>query len=104
MALEIDHHSEERFHTLELSGELDLVSAPELRAMANLLCVEPTRGIRVDLSGLTFVDSAGLAAVIMIHRLCAEHGYAYELVPGPPAVQRIFGIAGLVEALPFAKA
>jgi anti-sigma B factor antagonist len=104
VGLEIDHHAEAGFHTLALSGELDLVGAPELRAMAGLLCVEATRGIRVDLSDVEFVDSAGLAALIMIHKLCAEHGYAYELVPGPPAVQRAFKIAGLLEPLPFPKA
>jgi anti-sigma B factor antagonist len=104
VALDISHHAEERFHTLELSGELDLLGAPKLREIARSLCVDGTHGIRLDLRGLVFIDSVGLSAVLSIHRMCAERGYAYELVPGPSSVQRPFEIAGLVEPLPFLKA
>lgn len=49
--------------SLELSGELDLVTAPVLR---DELARHRARGVRVvlDLSGVTFLDSTGLVLLM----------------------------------------
>lgn len=51
-------------HTLVLSGELDLAKAPGLEAVITRLCGDGVNGISLDLSGLTFMDSSGLQAVL----------------------------------------
>jgi anti-anti-sigma factor len=54
---------------LKVSGELDAVTAPKLSA--ELAAKSSSRGLVIDLSGLTFVDSSGIH---VLARTCAEHG------------------------------
>lgn len=88
-------------HTLLLSGELDMVSGPELRAALTRVCVEGAGTVVLDLSGLTFMDSTGIHAVRLTRELCAEHGCELRMIPGPAQVQRVFEIVGLLDQLPF---
>ncbi|MGA7705622.1 MAG: STAS domain-containing protein [Solirubrobacteraceae bacterium] len=89
-------------HTLILSGELDLAMAPGLEATITRLCRKGVKGISLDLSGLTFMDSSGLQAVFHAQRLCREHGYDFLVAPGNGQVLRFFEIAGVIDALPIA--
>ena len=53
---------EDSLHVVELSGELDLAS----RAAALHACALPEHlHVRVDLSGLTFLDCAGYRALVV---------------------------------------
>jgi anti-sigma B factor antagonist len=88
-------------HTLRLSGELDLCSAPELRDLLLRLCGEGTRAITLDLRNLQFMDSSGLHAILRTKELCREHGYEFSVIPGPTAIQRLFELTGLLDELPF---
>jgi anti-anti-sigma factor len=89
-------------HTLSLSGELDLAAVPSLEAQVRRVCAQTsTRGVTLDLGGLSFIDSTGLAAIVLVSGLCAKHSFSFELLPGPRAVQRLFERTGLIDALPF---
>ena len=87
-------------HTLGLSGELDLAEAAGLESMITRLCVEGLKGISLDLSRLTFMDSSGLQAVLHAQQLCREHGYDFFVAPGDGQVLRLFEIAGVIDSLP----
>jgi anti-sigma B factor antagonist len=87
--------------TLVLAGELDLATAPELERMTELSCADGAGELVLDLSGLSFIDSTGLRAILMAREQCEEHGCELFLTPGPPAVQRLFELTGLLERLPF---
>jgi anti-sigma B factor antagonist len=89
-------------HTLALSGELDLAKAPALETMITRLCVTGVKGISLDLSRLTFIDSSGLHAVLHAQQLCREHGYDFLVVADNAQVLRIFEITGIIDALPIA--
>jgi anti-sigma B factor antagonist len=88
-------------HTFVLTGELDIGSARGLEETIRQVCGTGTKGIKVDLRNLAFIDSSGLSALINAGRLCEKHGHEFLLVPGPANIQRIFEISGLIEALPF---
>jgi anti-sigma B factor antagonist len=88
-------------HTLILTGELDLASAPALEAATARLCVEGASEIVLDLSKLAFIDSTGLRTILSCMSLCEEHLCNFWLTPGPRAVQRLFELAGMLERLPF---
>jgi anti-anti-sigma factor len=88
-------------HTLRVSGELDMGSAPELEAIVVRLCELGSSHLTLDLSNVTFIDSTGLQAVIDARNRCAQHKQEFRITPGPPSVQRIFEITGLLESLPF---
>lgn len=87
-------------HTLALRGELDLAEAPGLESMITRLCVEGLKGISLDLSRLTFMDSSGLQVVLHAQQLCREHGYEFFVAPGDGQVLRLFEIAGVIDTLP----
>lgn len=88
-------------HTLVLSGELDIASSAELKALLLQVCVRGTSGITLDLSRLTFMDSTGLFMVLFAKELADTHGYDFSLIPGSPTIQSLFELTGLLDALPF---
>lgn len=90
-------------HHLTIVGELDMASAGELEAAVDELRSPTTTAITLDLSGVVFIDSTGLRAVLAGHKLCTQEGYAFNLIPGPPAVQRLFELTGLLDSLPFRR-
>jgi len=100
--LEIDDHTDLQGHvTLRLSGELDASSVSMLEQAAERQFEIGVSAVTLDLSELMFIDSTGLAAVVLVSRLCERDDRALEIVPGPRAVQRLFEITGLVDVLPF---
>jgi anti-sigma B factor antagonist len=54
-------------------GEVDLVSSPELRRVLDESLTRSSR-VRVDLTGLTFIDSSGLSALVEAHRNARDAG------------------------------
>ena len=46
----------------------------------------------IDLSGLAFMDSSGLRALLAARGRAVEHDYRLVLVPGAPSIQRVFAI------------
>jgi anti-sigma B factor antagonist len=81
-------------------GELDLAGAVTFDAAVKEVVARGTARVVVDLSELTFMDSSGMRAVLRLHAQLSD-GCRLELLPGSPAVQRIFELTGMSEALPF---
>jgi anti-anti-sigma factor len=101
--LSIDGYREGDRHTLLLTGELDIATAPELEARAEQLCAGHADEVVLDLSQLEFLDSAGLNAILRVRALCQEHLCEFGLTPGAQPVQRLFEITRLIDRLPFRK-
>ena len=101
--LSIDGYREGDRHTLLLTGELDIATAPELEARAEQLCAGHAGELVLDLSRLEFLDSAGLSAILRVRALCQEHLCEFGLTPGAQPVQRLFEITRLIDRLPFRK-
>ena len=77
---------------LVLEGDLDLTGAPKLEAAFDA-CADGLPVV-VDLSGLRFIDSAGLHALL-------EHGRPTALVREPESsVARVLDIVSADDALP----
>ncbi len=89
-------------HTICLLGELDL--ATTARVDAELQRVEATDAwaIVVDLSGLTFISSAGVQLLVDAEVRSRADSQRLTLLRGSPAVQRVLEICGVDAALPFA--
>jgi hypothetical protein len=41
--------------------------------------------------------------VLRVKELADSHGYEFLLVPGPPSIQRLFEMTGLLHRLPFRR-
>lgn len=62
-------------HVVELSGEVDLHHSVELREILNRHAEEQRKALLVDLTEVTYIDSAGLATLIeYVQRMLAFGG------------------------------
>ena len=85
---------------LALYGELDAASAPALEKQLKRLQWAGASSIVVDLSGLDFIDSTGLHALILAARRAPDG--QLSLLRGPRSVHRVFELTGMDDRLPFA--
>ncbi len=88
-------------HVVELVGELDMNTAPAFDAEIKRVERSDAREIIVDLSGLTFISSDGLKALIHANARSRAGHSRLRLLRGSDHVQQTFETAGLVSRLPF---
>ena len=88
-------------HTLILTGELDGGSARALETEIERLCEEGVTGITLDLRGLKYIDSIGVAVIAFRCGLCRRRGFDFALIPGSRFIHRVFEQAGVADLLPF---
>ncbi|MDQ3898550.1 MAG: STAS domain-containing protein [Actinomycetota bacterium] len=81
--------------TVEISGELDMSTAPELsRSLSEVLDRHP-REVTVDLGRLAFIDSTGLTLLVRTSNSLKQHDGALRLTRPTPPVRRVLEIVGL---------
>jgi anti-sigma B factor antagonist len=78
-----------------LSGEIDIITAPEVRDALAGATSEAVTGIVVDLSEVTFLDAAGLGALAGGAYRARHLPGGLRLVAVPPRVLRLLNITGL---------
>ena len=85
--------------TLTVTGEIDLGNAESLyKALTDALA--PGAPVVADLTGVEFIDSRGLAALVRAHHEAAHvAGVPILVVPSDP-VTRVFELAGAEAVLP----
>ncbi|MGH3438050.1 MAG: STAS domain-containing protein [Sciscionella sp.] len=82
--------------TTRVAGELDMHSAPELRAkLGAVIAARPGGNVRLDLRALDFADSSGLSALIAMHKLAEASEGRLVLINPPRSVRRMLAITGL---------
>ena len=75
-ALHIDERSDGIVH---LSGELDMATAPQLRAALQRLLDAGASRVVVDVADLSFCDSTGLTVFVWAHQsFPAENGFILQ--------------------------
>jgi len=88
---------------LHVRGELDLSSAPSLRAeLVRLL--DRGRSVIVDCSELQYLDMAGVHVLEDCHQRAAHRGQRLVLVGSVPLVHKILAIIRLNERMPVVDA
>lgn len=76
-------------------GELDLATAPVVDAQLSELVAVGFGSLVLDLRKLRFLDSAGLQLLLSWEAKSRSAGIDMRILPGPPAVQRVFDVAGV---------
>ena len=89
---------------LRLAGELDLDTTPILQAKIAALRETGVRSLVLDLTGLEFIDSSGLHCILDWDAESRQDGFTIALIPGPPAVRRIFELTNTDTLLRFIHA
>jgi anti-sigma B factor antagonist len=97
-ALEVETLTPE-LRLLAVSGELDLFAAPELKQTIADALEGETLDLIVDLTGTAFIDSSGLAALILAMKRARGRGGQLVVVDGRGSVSRTFQVAGVDQIL-----
>jgi len=93
LVLDVDHPRPDTA-VLVVSGELDTLTAPELDEALRALVGAPERLLVVDLSGVSFLASSGLAVLIQAAHRAEDRDRALHLVVTARAVRRPLEITG----------
>jgi anti-sigma B factor antagonist len=83
---------------LRAGGELDMATVDRLRAHIDD-AIKDAESIELDMTGVTFIDSTGLRALIMGREAAAAAGREFGVVPSD-AVRKLVELAGLTEFIP----
>jgi anti-anti-sigma factor len=79
--------SDDQSLTLEILGEVDLATLPEVRvATAVALAAHPADELVFDMSGVTLIDSTGLA---FVRTLARSDSPRFVIVEPSPVVRRL---------------
>ncbi|MFC6341144.1 STAS domain-containing protein [Nocardioides hankookensis] len=84
---------------VQMSGELDVYTAPVLREALSEQISGPATRVVVDLTGLSFMDSTGLGVLVGTRKaaVAARKSLAVVAVDGP--IMRLIAITGLEHVL-----
>lgn len=86
--------------TVWLSGELDHHAARELREQIDSAIERSAaKRLRLDFSGVTFMDSSGIGLIMGRYRLMQSRGGSLTVVGASERLRRVMKLAGL-EKLP----
>lgn len=90
---------------VELSGAVDVATSPSLRVELTETINAAGAGdvLRIDLGGVSFLDSSGLSVLLGAHKLAAGREVQLLLAGLPSHVARTLSITGLDEVLHIAS-
>jgi anti-sigma B factor antagonist len=84
---------------LALFGELDVISAPDLAEELDALAADACPLVLLELSGLSFVDSAGVSVLVKARHEAEAHGRRLILRRASEQVHQVFSVLGLADWL-----
>jgi anti-sigma B factor antagonist len=82
-------------------GELDVATVRIVQDRLAKLRAAAEPHVVLDLRELEFMDSTGLRLVLRQQADADKHGWRFELIAGPSAVQRVLEISGFLPTLRF---
>jgi anti-sigma B factor antagonist len=91
---EIDTHRDGATDVVVVRGEVDLATAPLLRAVLDSVVGRRSARVEVDLSGATFLDGYALTTLAAVRRRLAARRAALVLRDPSPAASRVLGLVG----------
>ena len=82
---------------IEVSGELDIETAPQLSEEVELAVWSTVGAFVLDLSGLTLLDSSGLHALLRARAFLAREDRPLVLVCPPGQARRVLDLASVLD-------
>ena len=83
-----------------LTGDIDEAAVPAVSRSIHRAVLTPTTRIVIDLRGVTFLDAAGLGAIVDGYHTATAVGLGFMIGPADvPVVRRILAVTGVDEAL-----
>ncbi len=82
-----------------IHGELDISTRDAIPDLVRDAITSTTMEIGLDLSGVDFIDCAGLAGILQARKLAGELGCRVHVAAASPAVQRLLTLTDTTAAL-----
>jgi len=101
-ALTIRVRREQGYAMVAVAGEVVIATVTRLRERLFELAASG-RTLVVDLDQVSFIDSAGLAALVGAARRAAAHGASLQVVCARARTQQLFRLTGLDGPVPLAR-
>jgi len=101
-ALTIRVRRDRGYAIVAVAGEVDIATVTGLRERLFELAASG-RTLVVDLDQVSFIDSAGLAALVGAARRAAAHGASLQVVCTRPRTRQLFRLTGLDGQVPLAR-
>jgi anti-anti-sigma factor len=79
---------------ITLAGEADTTSVAQLSALITVQLSSGTRHLTIDVSGLSFADSATIQALVLAAKTLKERGGTLVLLRPQPTVARVLALTG----------
>lgn len=80
---------------LEVSGELDMATSPQVREGLQRLVDAGDRQVVVDLAGVGFMDSSALGMLVVMFKALREVGGRLSLASAQPAVRSVLTVTSV---------
>ena len=93
--VEISTESYKRADVLTVSGRIDSSNASELENALSDLTDNERYNVVLDLSGIQYMSSAGLRAIVGSYRECRTHGGDVRIANPSDRAREVFDLAGL---------
>ena len=84
-----------------LSGDVDLQTTSDLKT--EITKISGVTTLEIDASAVTYIDSSGVAVLLMARQFCAQQNIAISLPAVSAAVHRVLEIAKLDKILPIGQ-
>ena len=99
MEITIATRNESGRAVVDVSGEVDVHTAPELDAALSDVVENGTYDVVVDLSKVDFLDSTGLGVLVKTLKRVREHSGSLAVVAASDRIAKVFRITGLDAAI-----
>jgi anti-sigma B factor antagonist len=93
--VEISSESFKRADMITVSGRIDSSNATELDSALAEVTDNDRYNIVLDLSGIEYMSSAGLRAIVGSYRECRTHGGDVRIANPSDRAREVFDLAGL---------
>jgi len=84
---------------VEVAGDLDMATAPQLREGLQRVLDAGTRNVVVDLAGVGFMDSSGLGALVVMFNAARERGGRLCLAATQRPVRTLLTVTSVDQAI-----
>ena len=95
--LEVTIVREDGIATVTVRGEIDLATSTRLNRELDIALDRqpPPARLRIDLAGVAFMDTTGVAVLLKARRRALEVGARFSVSSASPTIERLLEITGL---------
>ncbi len=97
--MKINTREEAGYTIIELGGEIDLSCSPEVRKQI-LACLQSQHNLLIDMSGVTYIDSSGVASLVEGYQTAKKQGLKFGLIGVSDSAINVLRLARLDKVFP----